>query len=241
LPESSVIPIKDVIFEHRLYLPTVGFGIFLASAIYYIFENKLVKTAIIILSIAGVLYSALTYNRNFIWKDKFTLWDDAVGKSPNKARPIYGRGTVYRDRGDLDQAISDCNKAIELDPECAEAYNSRGIAYVKKDNIDQAIADYNKAIALVPEYAEAYNNRGAPYLKKGNFDQALADCNKAIELNPRYASAYYNRALVYFIIEQYAKSREDLHRAQALGCEINPEFVEALKKQEKQQTAITIH
>ena len=40
LPESSIIPIKDVIFEHRLYLPMVGFSFFLVSYIYYIFENK---------------------------------------------------------------------------------------------------------------------------------------------------------------------------------------------------------
>ena len=40
LPESSFLPIKDVIFEHRLYLPLVGFSIFLVSGVYYLFGKE---------------------------------------------------------------------------------------------------------------------------------------------------------------------------------------------------------
>ncbi len=264
LPESSVIPIKDVIFEHRLYLPMVGYAIFLVSAAYYIFENKSIKPAIIILSIAGISYSILTYNRNFIWKDEFTLWDDTVRKSPNKARPFNYRGIAYLNKGDIGQAISDYNKAIKFNPEYANAYNNRGNAYIKKGNFDQSIADCNKAIELDPKHAEAYNNRGIAYLKKGNFDQAISDCNKvteinpkhadvyntrgnaylskgdidqalsdynkAIEINPKHANVYNNRAMAYFKKEQYIKSWEDVHTAEALGRKINPELIKALKK-----------
>ena len=43
LPESSFLPIKDVIFEHRLYLPLVGYSIFLVSGVYYLFGKNTIK------------------------------------------------------------------------------------------------------------------------------------------------------------------------------------------------------
>ena len=197
LPESSIIPIQDVIYEHRLYLPMVGYAVFLVSAVYYIFENKGTKPVIAILSIAAVSYSILTYNRNFVWKDEFTLWNDTVRKSPNKARPLYNRGNAYIDKGNINQAISDYNKAIELNPKNADAYNNRGNAYLKKSDFDRAISNYDKTIELNPKYVAAYYNRGNAYIDKGNIDQALSEYNKAIEINPKYVDAYNNRGNAY--------------------------------------------
>jgi len=72
----------------------------------------------------------------------------------------YNRGLTYIGRGDFDQAISDYTKAIELDPNLAEAYVSRGIVHARKSNLDKAISDYTKAIEINREYAYAYVSRG---------------------------------------------------------------------------------
>ncbi|MEI6863506.1 MAG: tetratricopeptide repeat protein, partial [Candidatus Omnitrophota bacterium] len=152
IPESSVIPIQDVIFEHRLYLPMAGYAVFLVSAVYYMFEKKGIKPAIIILSIAGISYSTLAYNRNFVWKDDLTLWNDTIRKSPHKARPLNNRGVAYCSKGNFDRALSDFNKAIELYPKFADAYNARGSAYKYKGDLERALSDYNKAIELNPGY-----------------------------------------------------------------------------------------
>ncbi|MFH0731927.1 MAG: tetratricopeptide repeat protein, partial [Candidatus Omnitrophota bacterium] len=166
LPESSIIPIQDIIFEHRLYLPMAGFAVFVVSAIYYIFENRGIKPVIAMLSIAVISYSILAYNRNLVWTDRFILWNDTVLKSPNKARPFNNRGNAYEDKGNIEQALSDYNIAIELDPKYPKAYNNRGNAYSRKGNFDQALSDYNKAIEIDPKRPKAYNNRGNAYLRK---------------------------------------------------------------------------
>ena len=56
-----------------------------------------------------------------------------------------------------ERAIENYNKAIELDPNDADAYNNRGLAYYYLEEYERAIEDYNKAIELNPNYA--YNNR----------------------------------------------------------------------------------
>jgi len=298
LPESSIIPIKDVIFEHRLYLPMVGFSFFLVIVLYYLFAKKSLGFLVTALLIIVTSYSILTYKRNFIWKDEFSLWNDVIRKSPWKARAYSERGNAYKNKGKLEQAISDYNKAIEIDPNYANAYNNRGITYLnkgnleqalfdcnkaiqldpksafpyynrgntykKKDNLEQAISDYSKAIEIKPDFALAYHNRGSAYQEKDNLEQAISDYSKAIEIEPNLAlthynrgnvylkegdlnqaisdyskaiqiepnlvGAYSNRAKAYFLKQEYQKSREDLSKLKALGCNIDPEFLEKLEE-----------
>jgi protein O-mannosyl-transferase len=151
LPESSVIPIKDVIFEHRLYLPMVGYSLFLASGLYYLFKGKQLKLVAAILFMFVILYSMITYERNKVWRDQITLWDDVAHKSPNKERPYNNRGNAYQIKGDLDRAISDYNKAIKINPNYADAYNNRGNVYKIKGDLNQALSDHNKAIGIDSE------------------------------------------------------------------------------------------
>lgn len=182
LPESSVIPIKDVIFEHRLYLPMVGFSFFLVSISYYLFENKGLKPMVIALLIIISCYAILTYRRNLIWKDELTLWNDVAYKSPKKEISYNNRGNAYEDQGSIEQAISDYNKVIEINPKSAAAYNNRGNAYEDQGSIEQAISDYNKAIEINPALAQAYNNRGRVYYEEKEYDKAWADVHKVESL-----------------------------------------------------------
>jgi len=223
LPESSVIPLADVIVEHRLYLPLVGYSMFLVSGAYYIFGKNSIKTMVIVLTMIIACNSVLTYQRNKVWRDDLTLWDDAARKSPHKARPYNGRGDAYLDQGNLTQAMSDYNKAIELDPNMAEAYSNRAIVYINYSNFTQAIVDLNKAIKLKPNNAKAYNSLGSIYLKQGNLIEAMSDYNKAIEINPNIAEAYSNRGSIYSKQGNLIEAMSDYNKA----IEINPNIAEA--------------
>jgi len=178
-PESGVIPIRDVIFEHRLYLPMIGFSVFLAGLIYHRFAAKSARPAISILIALVMCYSMLTYSRNHIWKDDFRLWDDTVRKSPGKARPYIQRGNAYFDRGFIDNAILDYTRAVEINPGLVMGYYNRGNAYSAKDSFDEAIADYNKALGLNPGLGKVYHNRAAAYFYKKEYDKSWEDTRKA--------------------------------------------------------------
>ncbi len=230
LPESSVIPVKDVIFEHRAYLAIVGYGFFLVSGLYYLFNGKRVKFFVLILSILLSLYSVATYKRNRVWKDEFSLWNDVIAKSPGKARPYYNRANAYSAQGNFDQAILDYSRAIALMPDVVYAYFNRGKAYSSQAKFDLSILDYSRAIALDPDFAQAYNERALVYASKSNYDQAVLDYTQALELNPALAEVYNNRAVAYYFKQEYEQAWADLRKAGALGLSLHPGFLEALKK-----------
>ncbi|MDR0382532.1 MAG: tetratricopeptide repeat protein [Spirochaetaceae bacterium] len=50
----------------------------------------------------------------------------------------YERGNAYREKEEYDRAIADCNQAIRLDPNDADAYNNRDAVYVMKENYARA-------------------------------------------------------------------------------------------------------
>ena len=225
LPESSFWAMGDVISEHRLYLPLVGYSMFLVSGVYYLSQKNTLKTMVIVLLPIIAFNSVLTYQRNKVWKNEFTLWDDAVKKSPHKARPYYNRGRLYQKQGNLTLALFDYNKAIEINPIKAEAYSNRGGVYDEQGNFSQAISDCTRAIEIDPDDSTGYANRGVAYFKQGNLLLALSDYNKAIEINPDIAEVYYNRGNIYDNQGNLTQALSDYNKA----IEINPDYAQVYK------------
>jgi tetratricopeptide (TPR) repeat protein len=91
-------------------------------------------------------------------------------------------------------ALTDFNKAIELNSKYTDAYSHRGVLKYGLNDVSGALADYSKAIDLDPQNVISYVNRA--YLKEtlNDISGALADYNKAIELDPQFAITYVNRA-----------------------------------------------
>jgi len=213
LPESSILPQSDVIFEHRLYLPMVGYCMFLVSGAYYLFGKNNLKMMLIVLSLIIAFNSFLTYQRNKIWKNEIVLWEDVLQKSPHKARPYINRGWAYYNQGNLVQAMSDYNKAIAITSEFIYPFDDRGLIYAKQGNFVKAIAEYDKAIAINPYYEKVYYHRGLAFFLQHNYPQALSDYNKAIELNPLYVDAYNDRAKFYLAQGNLLQAMSDYRKS----------------------------
>jgi type IV pilus biogenesis/stability protein PilW len=129
-------------------------------------------------------------------------------------------GVALYQKGRLDQAIAEFNKAIELNPRDAEAYNYRGSAYLQKGQVDLAISDYDQVLRLKPRDAEVYTDRGVAYGAKGQFDRAIADFNRAIELKPSYALAWSCRGGMYLHKGQLDRAIADFSKA----VEVDPGY-----------------
>jgi tetratricopeptide (TPR) repeat protein len=72
----------------------------------------------------------------------------------------------YRAKNEIDRAIADYSKAIEIDPLYGNAYFSRGAFEAKGDHV-HAIADFTKAIEVAPQNADLFYGRGLAHRAKG--------------------------------------------------------------------------
>jgi tetratricopeptide (TPR) repeat protein len=118
-------------------------------------------------------------------------------KGHNLAISYYNRGIFYYDKDDLDKAIADYTKAIELSPEYSSAFNNRGNAWSAKGDLDKALVDYDNAIRIDGKDPFRWNNRGLIWRRKGEYDRAIADFDQAIKIDPGYTAAYTNRGQAY--------------------------------------------
>ena len=69
----------------------------------------------------------------------------------------------------MDEAIAQYQKALEINPNYAEAHNNLGIAFLQKGQVDEAIDQYQKALEINPNYADAHNNLGIAFSQKGRW------------------------------------------------------------------------
>lgn len=193
--ESSIIPLPDVIAEHRLYLPLVGFSLFTVLGFYLLIQNKRWRTTV--LTSCVLVLSLLTYNRNRVWQDNVTLWRDTVKKSPNKLRPYNNLGCAYGDIGKHDEAIAVFQKVISLSPPNAVMYSNLATAYMSKGDYGTAIAYYQKALGISHRKLSIYGKLAEAYFNKGDYDNAVTYYQEHGKYFPEDTGWHDRLALIY--------------------------------------------
>jgi tetratricopeptide (TPR) repeat protein len=157
----------------------------------------------------------------------------SLSAGEDSASFYFNRGVGLYLKGQLDLAIADFSKALEIDPRMTQAYNNRGSAYDDQGQFNRAIADFTKALEIDPTYAQAYYNRGLAYARHGQIDRARADFNKAAALDPRYGQgnavalnhlgvAWAKEGWLDFAISYFTKA-----------LEIDPRYAEAYDNRAK--------
>ena len=107
------------------------------------------------------------------------------------ANDYFLQGDDEYDMGNCEQAISNYTKAIELNPNYAEAYNNRAYTNMRMQNYKDALPDLDKAITLRPDYINAHMNRGDIYNYYYNIDRnkAVEDYDKVIALGGSHGTS----------------------------------------------------
>jgi len=199
-PSSSIIPLWDFMVEYRLYLPLLSYGLIVAMGFGYLYQflarHCSKKMAFGIVSGVSVLlissYSALTIERNHIFKDDLTLWTDAAKKSPYKVRVHHNLGKAYVERGNFDKAIQEGEIALRLIANLDRKENVKfvlnllGGAYFVKGETDVALRVFQRAIEVDPNFATSYYNLSCVLATKKEKEKALEYLKKAISLDQKY-------------------------------------------------------
>ena len=192
--ESSVIPIQDVIFEHRVYLPSIG--IFIAATAIGTFVAERWRGAlypVVFLAVAAIaVNSVLTIKRNAVWADPFALWSDVVEKSPNKARGYHNLGFLLAEKGRLDEALPYFEKAIAIRPGLWIAYDNVGTLLTEAGRTEEALAYFKKAIELKKDFVPGYNRLANALISLERYSEAEGYLEEALKIDPRSYSTLSN-------------------------------------------------
>ena len=157
LPESSLIPIPDVIYEHRAYLPMVGLILAAAAAIAAALHktheshetHKSHVSYAVVAAALMLILAAATIRRAAVWGSEVRLWADVYAKAPQKPRAVKNYGVVLAASGKYDDGIKLLEKAVKLDPDNADYWSNLGTANLRAGRFDSAKDKFLKAYELL--------------------------------------------------------------------------------------------
>lgn len=243
--ESSIIPIKDLIFEHRVYLPSIGFIMGTVALIVKLTRKSLPRIRdlykfIVITALIVTPLSLATYLRNEIWTDELLFWDDVVKKSPNKAIGYNNRGNAYGKLKKFDLALRDLEKTISYFPRdpgkkltweeadftptnMAKTYMNRGEVYANLGFDELANADFQRARQLLlgaPLNIEETLQKADIYTKHKAYWLAIEEYDKILAIEPYNVDALNDRGNAYSLSGRYKEAIMDFDKALLF----NPDF-----------------
>lgn len=203
-PSSSFIPLADLAFEHRLYLPMAGIIILavvgadvLLRRIFKNTEERILQGMIVFVIVLGIL-SYLTVRRNNLFQDLVAFWTEGVQLRPDNARVRYNLGLAYLQKGDKPRALEYYEQAAALRPDYEKAHNNLGNLYYEQGNKAMAVAHYRAALAIYPLYAEAHNNYGVVLMEAKNYREAEWHLKEALRINPDSIETMRNLGNLYY-------------------------------------------
>ncbi len=226
-PVTSTLPQGAILAERYLYLPSVGFLIFivyLGYLVYQHFKNPIIKKLILsMFIIVCIIYSYLTIIRNQDWKDSVTLWKKAVSINISEPFPLGGLGGVYFRKGEYKLAAEQYKKFLSLEPTNDQMHARLALTYQNLDEVKLAILEAQKAIFLNSNNVFAHKLLAGLYQVSGNNIESIVEYQKAITLLPS-PDSYHNLALIYDKQDQIELALENYK----LALKLNPHHSQAL-------------
>jgi tetratricopeptide (TPR) repeat protein len=183
-----------------LYVPGIGF---MLLVLYVGREgtrgHRGVRSGAVVFTLAHCALLALIAlpQRMRVWRDGHTLFRQMTREAPLYPAGHFNHAHDLRRRGDVDGAVAEYRKAIELDPGMALAYSNLGALLQSRGELVEAESLYLKTIGLRSNYALAWNNLAIVRYKRGDGAGAVRAFRRAIELKPSDAGAVYNLGRVY--------------------------------------------
>ncbi|WP_406444372.1 tetratricopeptide repeat protein [Streptomyces sp. NBC_01613] len=123
------------------------------------------------------------------------------------------RGRELRRIGEYARALTECDQAVEFDPQLDVAHYGRGLTLQLMDDFPSALAAFDRADELAPDCGWIIAERGETYRLAGRFEEAVADFDRAIALDPTDAGALTGRAVSRHSLGQHAAALADFNRS----------------------------
>lgn len=245
VPSSSIIPLGEVMNDHRMFFPFVGlvmavaWGGALLLMKYKAFYEKYSKAILSAIIIVLIAYGFGTYQRNEVWKTEESLWYDVTLKSPKNYRGLMNYGLSKMSKGEYGIAEKYFTEALVGLPHYATLYINIGVLKEAMGDKTGAETYFKNALAYNSTSADSYYFYSRFLVNQFRYAEAVPLLLKAIEISPAYLASRELLMKIYDVQQEYNK----LAQLAESTLQLAPDNAEAIKFKEaalKKQNSLEI-
>ncbi|HEX5480491.1 MAG TPA: tetratricopeptide repeat protein [Dehalococcoidia bacterium] len=197
-PSSSIVPLREGMAEHRVYVAMGGVLLVAAAALRALSASPHRARRVRTVGAAVVIVLALlTVRRNVVWGSAVGLWAEAASHAPGMWEPHYALADALREAGACARAIPEYEIVLRLRPSHEAARLNEGICLAQTGRAAEAEAAFRRALALDPQAVRAYTNLGALAIVEGHPEQARDAYLQAVRVDPGNVLARMQLASLY--------------------------------------------
>ncbi len=191
-PTSSIIPLSEVLNDHRPFFAYIGLSIALVYGFIWLHQTyanrfSLTKFYSVALPVCIALHGYGTYQQNKIWSSGESVWKEATLKSPRNGRNWMNYGNALMQRAAFAEAEAAFTQASLQWPDYSYLYINTGILKSATNRPAEAEVDFLKAKSLDSQNPEWYVYYAKHLLKNKRYGEALKTVNDGLLLSPAHA------------------------------------------------------
>lgn len=198
LVPTSLVPLAEVMNDHRVFFPYAGLTIavcwYVATRIISYERPVSASRNIPVVLLASIfliltLLAFQTYKRNKVWDTEESLWYDVTRKSPKNGRGLMNYGVIKMGQGDYKTAETYFKRALKFTPEYAVLHVNLGVINNALGKPQEAENYFNNALRFNPGYPAGRFFYAKFLISQKRYNDAIIQLNNAIELSPAYMDA----------------------------------------------------
>ncbi|MGI9211734.1 MAG: tetratricopeptide repeat protein, partial [Methylococcaceae bacterium] len=133
----------------------------------------------------------------------------------------YNRGNVFNQLERFEDALSDYDRVLKINPAHVEALYNRGNTLKSMGRLEAALTSYDQALQLRPDHAESLYNKGNTLKDMNRYSEVLDNFDQALQSRPDFADVYINRGNTYKDLGDLAQAEASYRQALKL-CPNHP-------------------
>lgn len=185
--------------DRYTYLPQIGLYIAITWTVadltaFWRRQRTILSTAAI-LTIGVLTWRA--WAQTWYWRDSETLFKHALAVTTNNDVAENNLGIVYLRQGNVDEAISLLQAAVDLRPDNSPAHENLAKALLQKGKVADALIHYQKLLELQPDNIEVHNIVGTALIQQRRIREGVEEWEKVLAIQPDNGNAMSNLAWVF--------------------------------------------
>ncbi len=235
-PTSSIVPIKDIIFEHRMYLPLAAVVVALVVGVDALLSRVTGKpagaergpAAVALVAIVALSLTVATYKRNQTYGSDIAMWEDVIETSPENGRAYINLGLAVSksDPSRLAESLEHFEKACFYAPEYVLAWQFRGRALFKLKRHSESLPFLRTALSKERRRPDRFSKKrpaetrfllGCALAELNRLDEARTELELAVASDGERSLYWENLGAVRGRQKDFAAAQEALLKAVELA------------------------